>query len=53
MAELTPLHLMQWIEANRQFFQGPVANKEGGPIGSCKGPLDIDTVEPIPEPGPS
>lgn len=28
MAEMVPIHLIQWIEANKQFFQPPVANKE-------------------------
>ena len=28
MAELLPLHLMQWIRENPQLFQPPVANKE-------------------------
>jgi 3-hydroxyanthranilate 3,4-dioxygenase len=28
MAELTPVHLMRWIETNRQAFLPPVANKE-------------------------
>ncbi len=28
MAELTPVHLMRWIEANRHAFAPPVANKE-------------------------
>ena len=28
MAELEPVHLMRWIEANRAHFAPPVANKE-------------------------
>jgi len=28
MAELTPIHLMQWIRENPHFFQPPVANRE-------------------------
>jgi 3-hydroxyanthranilate 3,4-dioxygenase len=28
MAELEPVHLLRWIEANRHAFGGPVANKE-------------------------
>jgi len=28
MAELTPVHLMRWIEANQASFTPPVANKE-------------------------
>ena len=28
MAEMSPIHLMRWIEENRRHFQPPVANKE-------------------------
>ena len=28
MAELEPVHLLRWIEANRHAFAPPVANKE-------------------------
>jgi len=28
MADMSPLHLMRWIEQNQPLFQPPVANKE-------------------------